>query len=232
VMFAFATFHLEGTKLIEQRDPPRVNADPMHRPVTRVIDERRFIYRAIDALLADGRSRFAVITKPDMTRGFPDEFDAAIASHGGRIITHPFWTQAVEPHQTRWVRHAVHAILSTQPDNPPDAMLVPDDHLVEPVVEALLEFGVRVPEQMRVIGHWNFPNPYRGAIPIDLLGFDAVELVEGWVDAIDAQRRGEKIAGFATTPARFAHEIPLNNHLPTAAYVSNAAMLSAIEGRV
>jgi len=65
------------------------------------------------------------------------------------------------------------------------------DHLVEPVAAAIEEFGVRVPQDLRIVGHWNFPLPYRGRVPIDLLGFDARELLRAWVDAIDAETVGK-----------------------------------------
>jgi DNA-binding LacI/PurR family transcriptional regulator len=208
VAFAFAPYDLLTTPLMERDDPPRINADPMERDdaITRGIDVRHFMYRALNHLLSRGRRRVAVITAPSMVYGFPDEFDAFAQARG--IITYPFWTQAVEPHRPRWVRHAVDAILSTQAAERPDSLLITDDHLVEPVAAALREFGVRVPQQMHVIGHWNFPLPYRGDVPIDLLGFDARELVMSWVRAIDALHRHETIPPWASVPARFAWEVP------------------------
>jgi DNA-binding LacI/PurR family transcriptional regulator len=207
IIFKDTPFELQGTPLLERNDPPRViPAQNAEIPSPgRMYDYKRFMYRALDAFETRGRRRIAVLTLSHFAWGFPDEFLAAVESRG--MIIHPFWMQAVDPHRTFWVRHAVHAILSAHARELPDALLVTDDHLVEPVAEALAEFGVRVPQQIHVIGHWNFPLIYRGQAPIDLLGFDARELLRLQVDTIDAQRRGERVVDFATVPARLAWEL-------------------------
>jgi DNA-binding LacI/PurR family transcriptional regulator len=117
--------------------------------------------------------------------------------------------QAVEPHHTSWVRNAVHAILHADRTGRPDALLVTDDHLVEAVADALIEFGVRVPDDMLVVGHWNFPMKFNRDLPVQLIGVDNVELIRRWVAAIDDQRRGAALPARVIVPTTVAGEVKL-----------------------
>jgi hypothetical protein len=121
----------------------------------------------------------------------------------------PYWTQALDPYATRWVRHGVHAILHSHDDQrlAPDAIVITDDHLVEAVAQALL--GVRrkragADSRDRPL---ELPLKYRGPVAVDLLGFDAQELVGNWVEAIDGQRRGESVPVYELVPPRFEREL-------------------------
>jgi DNA-binding LacI/PurR family transcriptional regulator len=91
----------------------------------------------------------------------------------------------------------------------PDALFVTDDHLVEPVADALVEFGVRVPDDMLVVGHWNFPLRFRRELPVQLIGFDCVALLARWIESIDAQRRGDEVPQETVVDLVFKGERPL-----------------------
>jgi DNA-binding transcriptional regulator YhcF (GntR family) len=129
----FATpYDLIATPLMERTDPPRVQmAATMPGMPVRGVNGVEFMRRGLAALAADGRRRVALITKPDTPPQYLRAFRAGLARHG--MVSLPFWTQAVEPHHPRWVRHAVHAVLHSHDDLVPDSMLVADDHLVEAV---------------------------------------------------------------------------------------------------
>jgi DNA-binding LacI/PurR family transcriptional regulator len=192
LMFGFTPHALLGSPLIEEVDLPRVALGDTEASIMAVsLDNAGWVDRALELLRARGRRRVAVITSPLPLFDFFKSFDIALRRHD--MTTRPFWTQAVSPAQaTLWARHAVHALLHEQRasrSDAPDALMITDDHLVEPVADALHAFRVRVPEDVAVVGHWNFPLKYRRPrVPIELLGWDACEVIERWMDAIDAQR--------------------------------------------
>src|SRR4029078_7620048 len=109
------------------------------------------MYAGLEFIKSQGRRNVSIITLPSMKQKNVQE---ALDRFGLNRL--PFWSQAADPIAVEWVRHAVYGILHSHPNRVPDAMLVTDDHLVEAVADALIEFGVRMPDDMLVVGHWNF----------------------------------------------------------------------------
>jgi DNA-binding LacI/PurR family transcriptional regulator len=190
VMFGFAPHDLVGTPLLERPGIFRTGRYHMRGMMPGISgDWMEPLATAIHWIAAQGRRDLSVITVPQTPQA---EIQKQIEAGGLRTL--PFWMQAVDAHHTEWVRHAVYGILHSNHARLPDAMLVTDDHLVEAVADALIEFGVRVPDDMLVVGHWNFPLKFNRDLPVQLIGLDNVDLLRHWLMAVDAQRRGEKVA--------------------------------------
>jgi DNA-binding LacI/PurR family transcriptional regulator len=97
-------------------------------------------------------------------------------------------------------------MMRSSPSLTPDAMVVMDDHLAEPLADALTEMAVRVPQDLQVVSHWNFPLRYTRQLPFHLLGPDAAELLTRWLETIDRLRRGEPVAERGIVSPIFAEE--------------------------
>jgi DNA-binding LacI/PurR family transcriptional regulator len=189
LMFARAPHELMGTPILD--DPKVLRVFPGERRGWEPFVGPAWNWlmsTALEWIAAQGRRNVSVITLPSTKQADVEE-----TIRGFGLNSLPFWTQAVDSNATEWVRHAVYGILHSHPSRVPDAMLVTDDHLVEAVADALIEFGVRVPDDMLVVGHWNFPLKFNRDIPVQLIGVDNVDRVRRWVAAIDAQQRGEPV---------------------------------------
>jgi DNA-binding LacI/PurR family transcriptional regulator len=148
----------------------------------------RGVTESLRWIIEQGRRSVGMITPPFF---YQSQLQFLIDESG--LASQPFWMQAVMPHHTEWVKHAVNAILRAHSSAIPEALVVTDDHLLEAVADALIEFGVRVPDDMLVIGHWNFPMEFTRDLPVQLIGQDNTGLLRRWVESIDTQRRGEKV---------------------------------------
>ena len=94
-------------------------------------------------------------------------------------------------------------------DDRPDGLVIHDDHLVEHAASGLLSSGVRIPEDLDVVAHANFPLISSPPLPIRRLGFDCVDLLRRCVAAIGSLRRGETPAMEQHLPALFEDELPI-----------------------
>lgn len=118
------------------------------------------------------------------------------------------WFQGVDLFKSKWMRHALEVILHGNPQTRPDALFISDDHLVEPAARELSAMGVRIPGELLVVGHWNFPLHYSGEVPVELIGVDAREQLRAGVRAIAAAtQRGAAPTGDVGVPARCAADL-------------------------
>ena len=207
LMFAFHPHDIMATDVIEASHYPRVMAGGHVGLMPMVgFEWGEPVMTALQWIASQGRKKISIITLPQIQQSFlHEEIEKAGLFH------RPYWMQAASPSFRGWVRHAVHGILHSHPEDVPDAMLVTDDHLVEAVTDALIHFGVRVPQDMLVVGHWNFPLKFRRDLPVQLIGQDHVELLRRWVMTIDAMRSGQRVPATQTViPPTLAGQTPLH----------------------
>lgn len=88
----------------------------------------------------------------------------------------------------------------------PDAILLLDDHLVEYAGRGLVEAGAKVPAEVDVVAHCNYPAPPASPIPTRWLGFDAADLVLRAFDAIRDRRFGKADQAPSLLPALWEEE--------------------------
>jgi hypothetical protein len=72
----------------------------------------------------------------------------------------------------------------------------------------LLAAGVKVPDEVVVVGHTNFPWPTPSAVPVKRLGFNVRRVLAVSLDLIDQQRRNEQPPHMTTVRATFEDEAP------------------------
>jgi DNA-binding transcriptional regulator YhcF (GntR family) len=154
-----------------------------------------FVTRVLDEIADSGRTRVGLLTIPSRQPDYLLSPEFGLAERGLRTSIH--WANAADPHQPQWMLHALRGFLDRPAADRPEALIVSDDHLVEPAAEALESLGVRVPDDLLVIGHWNFPLVYDGPIPVRLIGYDARDLLRRLIENIERMRRGEDAEPFA-----------------------------------
>lgn len=170
-----------------------------------VTHQRGVVERALDWLRDRGRRRVAAICISGDGDEFIHELERAAAERD--IITHPHWIHGGHPPNRTWVRHVIHLLMHDGHSERPDALLITDDNLVEEATLGLRLAGVRVPQELDIVAHANFPYPTRSLCQAKRLGYDARNIVSTCLDLIDRRRRGQMPPPLTEIPVVFDHEL-------------------------
>jgi DNA-binding LacI/PurR family transcriptional regulator len=143
--------------------------------------------RALKHLASRGRKNVAIISTDMPTSDSTARWARVANAHG--LETRPHWIHGVSPSVAPWSRNLARLLMSDR-DERPDCLYITDDNLVEYVTAGLLDAGVRVPEELEVVAHCNFPWITPSVIPAQRLGYNVRELLRKCLDAVDALRKG------------------------------------------
>jgi DNA-binding LacI/PurR family transcriptional regulator len=117
------------------------------------------------------------------------KFESIVASR--QFFTRPIWTQYVDTSCPGGVRQTVELLMHRGQEDRPDAMIIVNDQTATAASEGLLNSGVRVPAEMEVVAHCNFPHVTPCAVPAKRIGFDVRKMLETCLGYIDLQRAGK-----------------------------------------
>lgn len=166
------------------------------------LERQSFLLRALDDFAAQGRKRLAILqTAPDDCLGIVE----AAAERG--LAVEPYWMQTVNVQSADAARNCTHLLFYSGHAQRPDCLLITDDNLLEPATLGLLDAGVKVPDEVAVTTHCNFPYLAPSVVPVKRLGFDIRAVLNLCVEKIDAQRRGEPTQSFTPVTAQFESEL-------------------------
>ena len=147
-----------------------------------------FHERALDLLARRERRRVAVITITNRDDRFVQDILHEATRHG--ITIHPWWVQGIHPSDVRWAANCAQMLLRAGGDDKPDALIIDDDNLVPEATAGIAATGIRVPDDLDVVVHTNFPWPTASAVPAARLGTDVRKLIRTAVDVIERRRAG------------------------------------------
>lgn len=195
ILFVTHPFMLKCTPILDEPGIPRL-AVTATQSAYRGIDTKvhlggEFMEKALAYLLGRGRRRIAVMFADSF---WPGEYQAGIrfALAASGAICPPHWQIPIRI-GSRDTACAVARLLvhSGSGAERPDALIVTDDNLVESAVSGLVAEGVRLPDDVEVVGHCNFPWPAFTLAPIRRLGPDLGQLLNESIRIIDACRAGQ-----------------------------------------
>jgi hypothetical protein len=166
------------------------------------LDNASFVKKAAQYLRENGRSRPARVI-PMQSSAWLEMEEKAWAAEG--FESRPYWRQIAFPDEPISARLVTHLLMECK--DRPDSLVITDDNLVEQATAGLMASGVRVPEDITVVAHCNFPWPTPSLLPVKRLGFDARQVLRACIDLIDAQRRGEAVPDGVCIPALFEEEV-------------------------
>ena len=140
------------------------------------VDFESFYRTAIEQLRLAGCRRVGLIA-PLLSHSYSDYFHAAVQSHG--MITRPWWQHSPAIHRLHGegIRNAVHVMMRLPRDDRPDGLILADDNQVEDATTGLIAAGVRVPDEIKVVAHTNFPWPTEAHVPVIRVGFDTTRVL-------------------------------------------------------
>jgi len=147
------------------------------------------IERALDILKEQGRKSVALLTGERECKQVSGKF-AAMARQRG-IATHTRWIHGIQPQGASWAETCAQLLMNDR--EPPDALIIGDDNLVPYATAGIGASGVKVPDDLMVAAHANFPYPTRCEVPAIRIGTDVRRLMKTAVETIEAMRRGENV---------------------------------------
>ena len=155
--------------------------------------------------------RLAVICKPDqpLTRSFLQ------AARNKGIDIPERWCLTAPEYSSEGTRNIILLLFSLPPEQRPNGLYVTDDNLLNAVQAGIVESGIRVPQDLTVVCHTNFPDPPETVIPILKVGFDNRELLYRSIEAVREYRSSGRVTR-NVIQGKYETEISSNNE-----FVSN-----------
>lgn len=208
LIFLLPVEQYRGTPLLDTPGLPRVaiSKTPIEGIPVQIELEELF-EEALRYLSQHGRRRVALVSINNMIASAPtmQRWNELVVRHGMR--TDPRWIQGLDNRCPQSARNLVHLLMHPGQQERPDSLLIADDNLVEFATTGLIDAGVRVPDDVEVVAHCNFPWPTPSVLPVKRLGYDVRECLRAAIAAIDAQRAGEPTAPVIRISARFEDEL-------------------------
>ena len=176
IIFATAPNLVMNTQIRDQPGIRRVaicNEDPGPACATVGLDGDSYWDKAIGYLAKSVCKSVALLMPPGLDQA---PALAAIAAHGLRI--EPEWIQCVDLGMPQYARNITHLLMHSRQTERPDGFVIADDNLVEYASAGLVDAGISVPRELKVVAHCNFPWPAHSVLPVQRLGFDAREVLQ------------------------------------------------------
>jgi DNA-binding LacI/PurR family transcriptional regulator len=201
-----------GTPVLEHEGIPRVrgmHAPESNIPLVRMDTYGSFLSRAVEYLASRGRRRIAHLRLVSK-RNERESFDAALRRTG--VECRDYWVQsAYLGPMAETVPGVVKLLMQLDGDKRPDALIIYDDNLVENAVTGLMASGVKIPSELEVVAHFNYPMLAPTTLPMKWLGFDCRAWLRKCVEVLEMQRRGLTPAAETVIPAVFEDELEKND---------------------
>lgn len=169
-------------------------------------DFESFFNRAAARLAVDGAKRVAILVTPSQRLGVAAHAEQLLASHN--LSTRPEWMQVISGPESATT--LLQLLMSLPAASRPDGLILGDDNFIPHAAAGLTAAGVRVPDDLRVVTHCNFPPlPEPSVMPFVRLGWDVRDMLVECLDVLDMQRNGDCDPTFRRLmPAQFEEELP------------------------
>jgi len=123
------------------------------------------------------------------------------------LETRPYWCQRPDYRQPQWTMNCVELLMRLPEHDRPDCMAILDDSLTESAALGLKAAGVRVPEDLKVVAHANFPLNRKLVQPFVHVGIDHYEILVNAIRSLRLPQGLRKTAPDITFPIRDESEI-------------------------
>ncbi len=154
-----------------------------------ILDGLSFTGKAMDSFIGSGKRRVAVVSNFRKEAWWRD-FNGLAKEKG--IETRPYWNISISDEDRGSARNLANLLMQLPKEKLPDALLITDDNLTEPVLSGLRDSGSAAVKNLKIISHSNFPFRGQTHLPVKFLGYDSAQVVEAFMRTLDRQRRGEK----------------------------------------
>jgi len=185
---------LMGTEVLRRQGVARVCIGNSDLSTTRAIPTIEFASPdslAMKLFRDKGRKRLGLFTTFQHSGAQTDLTLQCANKHG--LATHRRWVHYLEPHSASVGRPIAELLMSLPACDRPDAIYVNDDHLINHVALGIADSGRRVPDELDLISHVNFPTHGCSAVPVTRLGIDNDALLRTAVELLDLQLQRRQV---------------------------------------
>lgn len=191
VLFVHPQWDLWDDLAVRTPGVPRVviAGESKHSIPSLDVDTVAFYRMAVAKLASLGRRRIAAL----IPEGPPQAlvYQQALAEQG--LESRPYWCCHVAGNMgPQAVASTTRLLLELDDSKRPDGLIVVDDNLVSPVLQAALASPLRVPEQLHIVAHCNYPLPHDNSLPMIQLGFDCQMFIDEALHWLVMQREGKQ----------------------------------------
>lgn len=138
------------------------------------------VNKVMEYALQNGARRIGLISRGEQELIKPF---AAIAEKN-QICTRPEWILSSPEKYIGAVKNLVRLLMGQPSENRPDTLYVTDDNLLPLIESTLVEMGIKVPEELKLICHFNFPDQSRTVLPVKKVGYDVRDILNKGVSLI------------------------------------------------
>jgi DNA-binding LacI/PurR family transcriptional regulator len=212
ILFASPPHVVEGTAILKQSGIPRlaIGSHDGHAHVTalKMENDDVFFQRAVTWLRERDRRRLAWL-------GVPGSRWAEIPAlaHALGMESRPPWVHVGIQGYPQPVANTMRLLAQLPAAERPDCLVITDDNLVEPACRGLRESGLRVPRDVEIVAHCNFPAP-ADSPPVQWLGYDIRNLLRKTVEVMRGWRNGTPPPREVPIPLEFEQEVRAREKLP------------------
>ncbi len=211
VIFTFNPNFVAGTPLMQVTDIPMVAVmgtdDIMGVPAVK-LDYESFFSQALDELQRRGRRRVAALCPGGLFASHRDSFCRAVQGRG--MVTHSSWWLPADLENPPWAASYAELLMNPGLAGKPDALIVADDNFTEHALLGLVRAGARLPEDVVVVAHSNFPallSPAEQSYPVKRIGFSAREILLTCMSLLDLRRAGGAVPSLTNIKAVLETEL-------------------------
>ncbi|HCE43408.1 MAG TPA: hypothetical protein DET40_07655 [Lentisphaeria bacterium] len=194
IIFASPIFLIEKTPVVLEGDIPRIiiGAEDKKSGIPGIgTNTSSFIEKSLDYLVSRNCSRIAFISARGQKGKFTEHLKLSFAGKGLAFVPH--WHHFCHLEWTEAAVNIVRLLMSPRTETErPDAILVGNDNLIEPVCEGLKLAGVRVPGELELVSHCNFPRSSILPLPVKFIGYDIHGLMQRCIEMLKLQRSSGK----------------------------------------
>jgi DNA-binding LacI/PurR family transcriptional regulator len=166
------------------------------------LDSRSCVNKVMEYAKTQGAKKIGAISKGDQSLRYC--VAEAAAEYG--LETRPEWNLAAPEKFIEGVVNLVKLLMAQDPDKRPDTLYITDDNLITLVQSTLIEIGVKVPDELKLICHYNFPENTDTVLPVKKIGYDVRDILNKGVDLIKDYYNGCPLRS-VTIDGKFDDEI-------------------------
>ena len=172
------------------------------------IDYDSFFDAALDHMARRKRRRVAALATGPLFLSHREHFFAGLATRG--LESRPQWWLPIDLAGPQWAASYVDLLMDLPSDKRPDGLIIADDNMTQFVLQGLTAAGIRVPEDLEVVAHGNFPadlSSLEREVPVRRLGYSVPAMLETCLRLLDDQRANKHVAQLTTIEACFEAEL-------------------------
>jgi len=194
IIFASSICMIDNTPLVLEVNIPRIYIG------TRIgnidipsisLDSKSFIDRSLDYLVSRNCRRIAFISTPGYKDTLADKINVFLARRKLPFI--PELHQMCPLNYAEAASNLVRLLMWLPREKRPEAIIVADDNLTEPVCNTLRLLNVNVPEDLEIVSHCNFPRTSSTSMPVKFIGYDIHALMKRCIEILKLERLSKDV---------------------------------------